>query len=239
MGQLAAHVVASVQKTVLKVPPRLQVTVQMVLHGQSSVPPHPSEVWPQSSSVQLLGVHIVVVVVDAVVVVDVVVVVLWQTPPVPQTCEQQSKGPAQPASPSGMHETHIPVVASHSDIAQLPQEPPQPSLPQFLPAQFGVQQEPPTSLAPGGQQVPNNGGFATLGFAQLREQQLRGTVAQKGKTASGRGARDGLTESPSGAQDLIDGARREGSRQADGQESPASAYVQDRRKEKGPASEAR
>jgi hypothetical protein len=80
--QEVAHSAALVQKSVSKVAPLLQVTVQMVVHGQSCVPPHPSEVGPQSLSVQVAGVHIVVVVVEAVVVV-VVLVVVWvtQVPP--------------------------------------------------------------------------------------------------------------------------------------------------------------
>src|SRR5437867_13441443 len=87
---------------------------------------------------QVRGIHSVVVVVVGVVVV-VVVVVVSQTVPAPHTPEQQSKFPRQPWSPSGIQGTHIPVVVSHSDMSQLPQEPPQPSSPQILLAQFGVQ----------------------------------------------------------------------------------------------------
>ena len=78
----------------------------------------------------------VVVVVEEVIV---VVVVLSQTVPAPHTPEQQSKPERQPWSPSGIQPTHMPVVVSQSDMAQVPQLPPQPSSPQFLPAQSGVQ----------------------------------------------------------------------------------------------------
>ena len=103
---------------------------------QLCVAPQLSGVGPQSALPQGLGVHMVVV--DVVVVV-VVVVVLSQTVPAPHTPEQQSKSPRQPWSPSGIQGTHIPVVVSHSDMSQVPQEPPQPSSPQILFAQFGVQ----------------------------------------------------------------------------------------------------
>jgi len=128
--------------------------------------------------VRALFVKVTQSVVLVVVEVVVVVVVLSQTPPVPQTCEQQSKLLPQPWSPPGMQETHSPVVKSHSDMAQVPHEPPQPSLLQFLPAQFGVQQAPLTSLAPGAQQRPNRAvAFFVMAFAQFRLQQLCG-VAQ-------------------------------------------------------------
>jgi len=103
---------------------------------QLCVAPQLSGVGPQSALPQGLGVHMVVV--DVVVVV-VVVVVLSQTVPAPHTPEQQSKSPRQPWSPSGIQGTHIPVVVSHSDMSQVPQEPPQPSSPQILFAQFGAQ----------------------------------------------------------------------------------------------------
>jgi len=83
--------------------------------------------------------HIEIVVLVVFVVVAVVVVVLSQTVPAPHTREQQSKSERQPWSPSGMQATHIPVVVSQSDMAQVPQLPPQPSSPQFLPVQSGVQ----------------------------------------------------------------------------------------------------
>ncbi len=72
-------------------------------------------------------------------VVVVVVVVVSQMVPAPHTPEQQSKPERQPRNPLGMQATHIPVVASHTDMAQVPQEPPQPSSPQFLCEQLGVQ----------------------------------------------------------------------------------------------------
>src|SRR5438876_8482421 len=117
------------------VKPLTQVMVQVV-HGHSIMPPHPSGVGPQFESVHVVGAQSVVVDVDVVVV---VVVVVSQTVPAPHTPEQQSKFPRQPWSPSGIQGTHIPVVVSHSDMSQLPQEPPQPSSPQILFAQFGVQ----------------------------------------------------------------------------------------------------
>ncbi len=124
-----------------------------------------------------MGVHCVVVV-DVVVV---VVVLVSQTVPAPHTPEQQSKSPRQPWSPSGIQGTHIPVVVSHSDMSQVPQEPPQPSSPQILFAQFGAQWHTLSvpQLCPAGhvplQQVPKSG-FAfpggEAGFMQLRLQQL-------------------------------------------------------------------
>src|SRR5213593_4688230 len=106
--------------------------------GQATVAPQLSGVGPHVESSQGSGaVHCVVVVVEVVVVV--VVVVVSQTVPAPHTPEQQSKSPRQPWSPSGIQGTHIPVVVSHSDMSQVPQEPPQPSSPQILFAQFGAQ----------------------------------------------------------------------------------------------------
>jgi len=102
------------------------------------VAPQLSGVGPQVESSQGSGaVHCVVVVVEVVVVV--VVVVVSQTVPAPHTPEQQSESPRQPWSPLGMQPTHMPVVMSQSDMLQVPQEPPQPSAPQFLCEQFGVQ----------------------------------------------------------------------------------------------------
>src|SRR6266851_2844888 len=113
------------------------------------------------------------VVVVVLVVVVVVVVVVSQTVPAPHTPEQQSKFPRQPWSPSGIQATHMPVVVSQSDMAQLPQEPPQPSPPQFRFVQFGTQQVPPTRRAPLGQQRPKRAvAFLAMGFAQFRLQQL-------------------------------------------------------------------
>ena len=108
---------------------------------QSRASPQPSGAVPQfcPNGHDVAGVQPIVVVVVAVVVVVVVVVVLSQTVPAPHTPEQQSKSPRQPWSPSGIQGTHIPVVVSHSDMSQVPQEPPQPSSPQILFAQFGVQ----------------------------------------------------------------------------------------------------
>ena len=95
----------------------------------------------------------VVVVVEEVIV---VVVVLSQTVPAPHTPEQQSKPERQPWSPSGIQPTHMPVVVSQSDMAQVPQLPPQPSSPQFLPAQSGVQtHRPVASHVSGAVQVPH------------------------------------------------------------------------------------
>jgi len=168
--QEVAHSAALVQKSVLKVAPLLQVTVQMVLHGQSSVPPHPSEVWPQSSSVQPLGVHIVVVVVDAIVVVVVVVVVVSQLPASSQT-----------SSLVHFETQALLTQVRHSLASQPPQlrVPPQPSetIPQ-LPAGHdvaGVQQVPLKTRCRGAQQRPNMAGrelFFATGFAQFRLQQL-------------------------------------------------------------------
>ena len=110
----------------------------MHVQGHAACPPQPSGMDPAHRVEQVRGIHNVVVVVVGVVVV-VVVVVVSQTPPAPHTPEQQSKPERQPWSPLGIQATHIPVVASHSDMAQVPHEPPQPSSPQFLFAQFGVQ----------------------------------------------------------------------------------------------------
>src|SRR5207245_3770064 len=99
----------------------------------------PSEMVPQSPWAHLVGMHLVSVVVVVLLVVVVVVVVLSQTVPAPHTPEQQSKFPRHPWSPSGIQGTHMPVVVSHSDMSQVPQEPPQPSSPQILFAQFGAQ----------------------------------------------------------------------------------------------------
>ena len=164
-----AHAAALVQKAVLKVPPRLQVTVQMVLHGQSSVPPHPSEVWPQSSSVQLLGAHIVVVVVDDVVVVVVVVVVVTQLPW------------SQTSSLVHFETQALLMQVRHWVVSQPPQlrVPPQPSetVPQVPAAHdvAGVQQVPLKRRCRDAQQSPNRAGrelFFATGFAQFRLQQL-------------------------------------------------------------------
>ena len=105
------------------------------------VQPNPTQVvpWQPVRAPHSVGSHSEIVVV-VVVVVGVVVVVLSQTVPAPHTSEQQSKFPRQPWSPSGIQPTHIPVVVSHSDMAQVPQLPPQPLSPQFLPPlQSGLQ----------------------------------------------------------------------------------------------------
>ena len=86
---------------------------------------------------------------DVVEVVLVVVGGVWQTPSDPHTPEQQSVPPAggkQPACPSSMQPTHVPVVVSQTNWPQTgPQVPPQPSGPQNLPVQSGVQVGEPSS----------------------------------------------------------------------------------------------
>jgi len=66
---------ASTQAKVV-VKPLTQVMVQVV-HGHSTMPPHPSGVWPQFESVHVVGAQSVVVDVDVVVVVVVVVSQTW------------------------------------------------------------------------------------------------------------------------------------------------------------------
>ena len=66
---------ASTQANVV-VKPLTQVMVQVV-HGHSTMPPHPSGVWPQFESVHVVGAQSVVVDVDVVVVVVVVVSQTW------------------------------------------------------------------------------------------------------------------------------------------------------------------
>ena len=146
---------------------------------QSSMPPQPSGIIPQSAAPQVVAVqpHWLV------------------TPPPPQVCGAvqvpQSRVPPQPSEavpqfcPAGHDVAGLqaqkpglkaPQVCGGVQVPQLSM-PPQPSeaVPQFCPPGHdvaGVQQLPPTSMAPGAQQIPNNGGFATRGFAQFRLQQL-------------------------------------------------------------------
>jgi hypothetical protein len=143
------------------------VVVVVVGHGQSSIPPQPSEIMPQSWAPHVSGV---------------------QQLPWTQTCTSAQAGAHWPLVP--MSSTR---QCRHWLESQVPQftVPPQPSgwLPQFAPPEHevaGVQQLPltqgcpgaqhvvPQTLSPCAQQVPSNGGFATLGLMQLREQQLWG-----------------------------------------------------------------
>ena len=120
--------VGPVQSVCSKVVPSPQVAVRVA----------PSA--PQAGKVVVVEVLVEAVVVVAVedVVVG-VVVVLTQTLPLHTPEQHSSLTPRQPWSPSGMQPTHIPTVVSQMDMEQLPHEPPQPSSPQFLFAQFGVQ----------------------------------------------------------------------------------------------------
>src|SRR5439155_14619442 len=118
------------------------------LHIPPHAPPHGApQGMPPLAQVGAVVFAVLLVVVEPIIVlvvevVVVVVVVDSQTPPVPHTPEQQSRPnppETQPWSPSGMQPTHIPTVVSQMDMEQLPHAPPQPSSPQFLFAQFGVQ----------------------------------------------------------------------------------------------------
>src|SRR5262249_47726110 len=128
----------------------MQVTVQMVLHGQSLVPPHPSEVEPQSLSVQATGVQSVVVVVMLVVVT--VVVVVMQVSPSHNSGAQAGKHSPKPVGVGSTQVWHAPQV-------QL-SVPPQPSdpVPQSNERHVrGVQHCPLKTTCLGPQQRPNSG----------------------------------------------------------------------------------
>jgi len=133
-------------------------------HGQTSVPPQPSFTVPQSKFSQGRG-HSVVVVVDVVVVVVVVVV---------------SQTPWSQTSSLVQAETQALLAQVRHWVASQPPQlrvPPQPSemVPQVPVGQdvAGVQQVPLEIRAPGAQQRPNRvAPCLTVGFAQLREQQL-------------------------------------------------------------------
>src|SRR5438270_45631 len=59
-------------------------------------------------------------------------------------CAQLEPPPVPPPVPP----VHTPAALQVSPDAQLPQLPPQPSLPQFLPPQLGVQPPPPPPVPP-------------------------------------------------------------------------------------------
>jgi hypothetical protein len=148
----------------------------------------------------------VMVVVVVVVAVTVVVVVVGHgphssVPPQPSGIIPQS------AAPHGFGvQTHCPVASHESGAVQVPHEPPQPSAPHSVPAQFGThwhtrfthcvplgQTVPhvpqllvslarfthsfPQTPSPVGQQRPNRAfAFLAMGFAQFRLQQLMGVA---------------------------------------------------------------
>ena len=118
---------ASTQAKVV-VKPLTQVMVQVV-HGHSTMPPHPSGVWPQFESVHVVGAQSVVVDVDVVVVVVVVVSQTWAAVHI------SSSG--QVPQFSGARVTQVPLAI----------------LPHWAPAAshvVGVQQAP-AGLLPGGE----------------------------------------------------------------------------------------
>ena len=118
---------ASTQAKVV-VKPLTQVMVQVV-HGHSTMPPHPSGVWPQFESVHVVGAQSVVVDVDVVVVVVVVLSQTWAAVHI------SSSG--QVPQFSGARVTQVPLAI----------------LPHWAPAAshvVGVQQAP-AGLLPGGE----------------------------------------------------------------------------------------